>query len=126
MGEINKRHNRKITRPCPVCGGKVIVCHKNLWWVECKADHFHIPQRYFYHADEAVRAWDAQANMMTNYDKIREMPEWELAKFLCRFMDCDRCGRDICKREVWSFDDPDCHDLLYEWLKSPVEKGETV
>ena len=25
MGEVNKRHNRKVRRPCPVCGGRVKV-----------------------------------------------------------------------------------------------------
>lgn len=34
---------------------------------------------------------------MTYEEKIRSMTTEELAKFLCKFLSCDRCpGRDIC------------------------------
>ena len=59
MGEYNKKHNRKIHRPCPVCGGRVIVAHRNdNWWVTCDADRKHIPQRFYPYAGQAVWLWN--------------------------------------------------------------------
>ena len=80
MGEYNKRHNRKIRRVCPVCGGRVIVCNRNgTWWVVCEADRAHIKYMPFTHVDDAIGVWNEKANVMTNADLIRSMPATELA-----------------------------------------------
>lgn len=83
MGELNKKHNRKIWRPCPVCGGRVIVAHRNIsWWVYCEENRAHIPQKYFYHAYEAIDFWNNKANKQMNADRIRSMSDEELAHTL--------------------------------------------
>ena len=82
MGEPYKKHNRKIKRPCPVCGGRVKVAQKNgLWWVYCSCEGFpnHIRQLFFDHADEAVWMWNRQENKLTNYDKVKSMTVWAMA-----------------------------------------------
>ena len=63
-GEPNKRHNKKITRPCPVCGGRVTVCYRNdQWWVACENDSSHIPQKLFYrHVYDAITEWNKKSN----------------------------------------------------------------
>ena len=61
MGTINKRHNRHIERRCPVCGGKVIVANRSVWWwVACESRTFpnHIPQVFYGTAKEAIDAWN--------------------------------------------------------------------
>ena len=80
MSEPNKRHNRKIWRACPVCGGRVIVAHRNNdWWVYCEEDRTHIPQTYFNHAHEAIVFWNEKANKQTRADKVRELTNYQLA-----------------------------------------------
>lgn len=83
MGETNKRHNRKIWRPCPVCKGRVVLGHRNQdWWVYCEDDASHIPQRFFPYAHEAIEAWNVKENKITNADLIREMSDERLARFI--------------------------------------------
>lgn len=88
-GERNKRHSRKITRPCPVCGGRVIVAnHGDDWWVACDADHSHIPQVRFCEPIDAIRAWNNGCRR-TNGDKVRAMSDAELARVLAAAMCAD-------------------------------------
>ena len=83
MGETNKRHNRKIWRPCPVCKGRVVLGHRNQdWWVYCEDDASHIPQRFFPYAHEAIDEWNVKANKRSNGDNFRAMTDDELARTL--------------------------------------------
>lgn len=65
---------------------------------------------------------------MTNYDRIKNMTEEELAKFLSGFSACniceqfdkrlDRCGADnhfVCVKEY-------AQAIIGDWLKQPVEE----
>jgi len=80
MSEVNKRHNRKIWRACPVCKGRVVLGYRNQnWWVYCEYNTSHIPQRFFPHPHEAIEAWNIKGNKMTNADRIRAMTDEELA-----------------------------------------------
>ncbi len=83
MSETNKRHNRKIWRACPVCKGRVVLGYRNQnWWVYCEANTRHIPQRFFPYAHEAIDEWNVKSNKRSNADRIRAMPDAELAEFL--------------------------------------------
>ena len=91
-GEHNRKHNRKITRSCPVCGSRVIVGNRNgLWWVTCEADHKHIPQIFYQEAADAIRCW----NNPTNINYLRYLTAYELAKFLCFVHEV------ACTKEEW-------------------------
>lgn len=60
-GEHNKKYNRRITRRCPVCGGRVIIGNKyDEWWVSCEKSNLplHIPQIYFNTPQECIDAWN--------------------------------------------------------------------
>ena len=65
---------------------------------------------------------------MTNYDRIKNMTEEELAKFISEFSACniceqfdkrlDRCGADnhfVCVKEY-------AEAIIGDWLKQPVEE----
>lgn len=54
---------------------------------------------------------------MTNGDKIRQMSNEELAKYLSS-TDVNACmkDRDYCKEEIWR-----CDECWLEWLNSEVE-----
>lgn len=109
-GERNKRHNRKITRPCPVCGGRVIVAnHGDDWWVACDADHSHIPQVRFCEPIDAIRAWNNECRR-TNGDKVRAMSDEELADFITD----DMCGL-ICGDPLAC--EGQCKQKMLDWLK---------
>lgn len=54
---------------------------------------------------------------MTHEEKMKSMTTEELAKFLCKFLSCDRClGRDICY-----LGDGNANGLQ-TWLKREVEE----
>lgn len=62
MGTHNKKHNQKINRACPVCGGKVLVGnHGDCWWVYCSNDVHHIPPQFYSYPVDAIRAWNRNA-----------------------------------------------------------------
>ena len=62
MGTSNKKHNQKINRTCPICGGKVLVGNSgNVWWVYCSNDVYHIPQQFYPYPYDAIRAWNRNA-----------------------------------------------------------------
>lgn len=83
MGEENKKYNRRISRPCPVCGGRVVVGHRTCsWWVYCEENSSHIPQRRFSHPQDAIYQWNLKANRVTNGDRVRDMGDWELAEWV--------------------------------------------
>ena len=85
MSEINKRHNRKIWRACPVCKGRVVHGYRNQnWWVYCEYDASHIPQRFFPYPHEAIEAWNVKENKQTKADRIRAMTDEELAEWLAK------------------------------------------
>lgn len=128
-GEPNKKWNKRITRPCPMCGGRVIVANRNQsWWIRCDDDPLHIKYKPYEDPYSAIRAFNAQ----TNADRIRAMTDEELAKFLCYWDDCssteglgyntERVG------DCWLCTAPGGGDIVGEcqvcamaWLKSPVE-----
>lgn len=61
---------------------------------------------------------------MTNAQKIRDMSDEELAKFLCNFRSCDSSEHPCngCQAE------PYCmigHNGMIDWLQQPVEDCET-
>ena len=60
MGEVNKRHNRKVRRPCPVCGGRVKVASDGgyWWWMYCSVDRKHFPQIFYHSAQSVLNAWE--------------------------------------------------------------------
>ena len=67
MGEVNKKYNRRISRPCPVCGGRVVVGHRTCdWWVYCEENSSHIPQRRFSHPNDAICQWNLKENQVAN------------------------------------------------------------
>ena len=115
MSEMNKRHNRKIWRACPVCKGRVVLGYRNQnWWVYCEYDTSHIPQRFFPYPHEAIEAWNVKGNKMTNADRIRSMTDGELAEYMsiyccshkshdqrCKqFKDCGLCWLDWLRKEA--------------------------
>lgn len=84
-GEPNKKWNKRVTKPCPVCGGRVVVAHRNLsWWIRCDDDPFHIKYKPYGDPYSAIRAFNAQ----TNADRIRAMTDEELAEWITDFTDC--------------------------------------
>ena len=88
-GEQNRRHNRKISRRCPVCGGRVIVGNHGCdWWVLCENNNSHIQQIRFGEPIDAIRAWEGGGHM-TNIEMIRSMSIEKLADYIARFCDCD-------------------------------------
>lgn len=88
-GEQNRRHNRKISRRCPVCGGRVIVGNHGCdWWVLCENNNSHIQQIRFGEPVDAIRAWES-GDHMTNIEMIRSMSIGALAAYISRFCDCD-------------------------------------
>lgn len=108
-GEINKRHNKKIKKHCPVCGGKVIVAHRNdKWWVACDEDRYHIPQKFYQEPIDAIRAW----NSITNADRIRNMTDLELANWLIMTHVCTARFKD-----EWCKGTRNCQACWLEWLK---------
>jgi hypothetical protein len=114
MGEENKKYNRRISRPCPVCGGRVVVGHRTCsWWVYCEENSSHIPQRRFSHPQDAIYQWNLKANRVTNGDRVRDMGDWELAALFkdhfCPMLigadmdcqnSCEKCWLDWLKQEV--------------------------
>jgi len=83
MNEVNKKYNRRISRPCPVCGGRVVVGHRTCsWWVYCEENDRHIPQRRFSYPQDAIYQWNLKANRVTNGDRIRDMGDFALAAWL--------------------------------------------
>ena len=116
MSEINKRHNRKIWRACPVCKGRVVLGYRNQnWWVYCEYDASHIPQRFFPHPHEAIEAWNVKGNKQTNADRIRAMTDAELAEWL----HCPRTKDMFPNLENYVM--PSCEDWL-DWLRQEVEE----
>ncbi len=123
MGTVNKRHNRKITRPCPVCGGKVVVCHNNAWWVACEATNQvcvrnHIPQLLVFSAKEAIEIWNRYGNELTNGQKIRRMSDYELAE---EFAKAYMSGTEL---EPNDEDFQSAVRICLEWIKEPVKDGD--
>ena len=105
MGETNKRHNRKIWRPCPVCKGRVVLGHRNRdWWVYCEDNASHIPQRFFSYAHEAIEAWNEKENKTC------------VEYFGCNDPD-DGCLFDFGEVEL-------CYDCVFEWLTKWRENKE--
>ena len=112
MSEINKRHNRKIWRACPVCKGRVVLGYRNQnWWVHCEYDASHIPQRFFPYPHEAIETWNVKGNKMTNADLIRAMSDEELAE-LISFVFATGAQR-IRSSQFWK-----------DWLRQEVEENE--
>lgn len=63
MGTHNKRHNRKVTRNCPFCGGKVKVGNRGgLWWVYCEDSLLpnHIKQEFYGSPEKAIEEWNVR------------------------------------------------------------------
>ena len=120
-GEYNRKHNKRITKPCPICGNRVIVAnHGGTWWVACDADRTHIKQVFFHEPIDAIRWWNAR----TNADRIRAMSDEELAEW----MDCDYGGlspwcrlQDECPH--LGEEETRCYDCMLEWLKKEVDDG---
>lgn len=100
-GEVNKRHNKKITRACPVCGGRVTVGNRNqTWWVLCENGRNHIPQMPFPCAYEAITAWNNNhKRTITNADRIRSLSDINLALFL--YWQVDGSGRTLREWQDW-------------------------
>lgn len=118
-GEPNKKWNKRITRPCPMCGGRVIVAHRNQsWWIRCDDDPFHIKYKPYEDPYSAIRAFNAQ----TNADRIRSMSDEELAAWILReptvgyFAVCPPGTKDgeDCPTSP-------CEQCWLDWLKSPAE-----
>lgn len=117
-GEHNKKWNKRVTRPCPVCGGRVIVANRNQsWWIRCDEDPFHIKYKPYRDPYSAIRAFNAQ----TNADRIRTMSDEKLAELIGDNIDCNICkekhSADGCPRTA----EKDCYGVWLDWLKSPVE-----
>lgn len=116
MSEINKRHNRKIWRACPVCKGRVVLGYRNQnWWVYCEYDASHIPQRFFPHPYEAIEAWNIKGNKMTNADLIRAMTDKDLADFLAGI------EHDACCASTYLGDGTYIDNWL-DWLKEEANE----
>ena len=77
---------------------------------------------------EYLRKKGAEAMGMTNSERIRDMADEELARFLVDFNECEVCGQ-------FDKNSGKCNDLskfictkgyrelvAYEWLKQPVEE----
>ena len=111
MGEENKKYNRRISRPCPVCGGRVVVGHRTCnWWVYCEENSSHIQQRRFSYPQDAIKQWNLKANRVTNGDRVRDMGDFELADFITGDM-CELfCGDPlVCEGQ--------CKQKVLDWLK---------
>lgn len=66
---------------------------------------------------------DSDPEIITNADRIRDMSDEELAKFLCNFRSCDSSEHPCngCQAE------PYCmigHNGMIDWLQKPVEDCE--
>ena len=116
MGEINKRHNRKIWRACPVCKGRVVLGYRNQnWWVYCEDDTSHIPQRFFPHPHEAIEAWNVKGNKQTNADLIRSMTDEELAENIAKCVEADFFRANVLGIK------PNNKDDWLDWLREAAE-----
>lgn len=119
MGEENKKYNRRISRPCPVCGGRVVVGHRTCsWWVYCEENDRHIPQRRFSYPNDAIYQWNLKANRITNGDRVRDMGDWEMAGFIAPLAICPGC---YARREDCGCD---CKKAWLDWLKQEVRDDE--
>lgn len=58
---------------------------------------------------------------MTNADRIRAMPDKELAEFLCHFRSDDAATCSGCKSETYCRPG---HNGMIDWLQQPVEEDE--
>lgn len=115
-GEVNRKHNKRITKPCPVCGSRVTVAnHGGIWWIACDADRTHIKQMFFHEPIDAIRWWNAK----TNADRIRMMTDEELAEIISSLGNCDTCylylnrGCNI---------NTSCKDAVLEWLRKDADE----
>lgn len=116
MGEVNKKYNRRISRPCPVCGGRVVVGHRTCsWWVYCEENDSHIPQRRFSYPQDAIYQWNLKANRVTNGDRVRDMGDWELADFITDDMCELLCGAPLSC-------DGQCKQKMLDWLRQEASE----
>ena len=117
-GEPCKRHNRKIWKPCPVCGGRVRVGNRNTWWwVYCENDVYHIPQVLFHEPIDAIRWFQPR----TNADRIRSMNDKELAHFIWN-RDIDIVEKaSVAAQFTFTVDREKCFKNVLDWLKEEVK-----
>lgn len=114
-GEPNKKWNKRITKPCPVCGGRVIVANRNWsWWIRCDNDPFHIKYKSYSDPYSAIRAFNAQ----TNADRIRAMTDEELSYYLDGLAGDGCPPQMVCNKERYKCNVRKC---WLEWLKSEAE-----
>lgn len=117
-GEPNKKWNKRVTRPCPMCGGRVIVAHRNQsWWIRCDDDPFHIKYKPYEDPYSAIRAFNAQ----TNYDRIISKSPEEMAEWLAEVL--FHCSNTICDQRCPMYecccDQPS--DNIEDWLRQEAK-----
>ena len=74
---------------------------------------------------EYLRKKGIEAMGITNAERIRNMPDEELAKFLSEFMACKFCEcYDEELDRCWKEDDFMCikETIIRDWLKQPMEE----
>lgn len=104
---------------CINCKEKILItdfiCGTEFYWC----------QKYHERCDKANQDGCNSCKIITNADKIRNMTDEELAKFLADGFDCEGCElsyiEDIWHETHCNGKHNECWKNLLEWLKQPME-----